>query len=62
MPEPSTPRARTASHTFAGGAVAGSWVRPNGAIMIAAQESWPIDTCSGGIVRTVSPAKSTEAA
>ena len=25
MPEPSTPRARTASHTFAGGDVAGSW-------------------------------------
>ena len=48
MPEPSTPRARIASHTLADGAVAGSWLRPNGAIMIAAHESCPIDTCSGG--------------
>ena len=53
MPEPSTPSASTASHTFAAGIVAGSWVRPKGAIRTAAQASWPSDTCSGGIPRTV---------
>ncbi len=56
MPEPSAPSATTAAIALAGGGSDGSCARPNGAIMSAPAASWPIDTWSGGSVRTVRPA------